>query len=281
MRNVPPRRTRQRPTAMPVGKPLSRREMLAWLVSLSAVAAGGACSIGGLLAFLARRAESAALIPTITPQLTPNLTPTVPPLPPDVIPRSAWNALPPDHTAAEEFGFASAENPTGWFVYSGDLAAIYTTAVIHHSFPILRDGGTMRALQDIHRNTRQWADIGYHFGIDGAGKVYEGRDIRVRGASVAGYNTGSLGIVLMGNFEQEAPSSAQVVALQRLLYWLKGAYRLTHLAGHYEFNPTTVCPGRNMRPYIGILTESLGLQRGTGGYVPPKVQSQPVGATCC
>lgn len=260
---------------------ISRREMLAWLLGLGGLAASGACSIGGLLVFLARRAQSLAVQPTGTPMPTPDLTPTAPPLPPEVIRRADWNALPPDHTAEEEFGFASAENPTGWYVYEGDLAAIYTTAVIHHSFPLLRDSGTMRALQDIHRNTRRWADIGYHFGIDGAGNVYEGRDIRVRGASVAGYNTGTLGIVLMGNFEIESPSHAQLVALQRLLYWLKQAYSLTHLAGHYEFNPTTVCPGANMRPYLSLLAESLGLQRGTGGYVPPKAQSRRLDSACC
>ncbi len=265
----------------PRAEGISRRELLAWLIGLGGLATSGACSLGGLLVFLARRAQSPAAQPTDTPMPTPNLTPTAPPLPPDVIRRADWNALPPDHTAEEEFGFASAENPTGWYVYEGDLAAIYTTAVIHHSFPLLRDSGTMRALQDIHRNVRRWADIGYHFGIDGAGKVYEGRDIRVRGASVAGYNTGTLGIVLMGNFEVESPSSAQLVALQRLLYWLKQTYRLTHLAGHYEFNPTTVCPGANMRPYLNLLADSLALRRGTGGYVPPKVQSQRLSGACC
>jgi hypothetical protein len=247
---------------------------------LSGLAVSGSCSLGGLLVFLARRAESHALQATAVPTPTPNLTPTAPPLPPNVIPRAAWNALPPDHTAEEEYGFASAENPTGWYVYEGDLAAIYTTVVIHHSFPLLRDSGTMRALQEIHRNTRHWADIGYHFGIDGSGKVYEGRDIRVRGANVAGYNTGTIGVVLMGNFEVEAPSQAQLVALQRLLYWLKQTYRLTHLAGHYEFNPTTACPGKNMRPYLSLLAQSLSLERGTGGYVPPKAYSQRL-VPCC
>jgi hypothetical protein len=260
---------------------ISRREMLAWLIGLSGLAASGACSLGGLLIFLARRARSFPAQPTETPIPTPDLTPTEPPLPPEVIRRADWGALPPDHTAEQEFGFAGAENPTGWYVYEGDLATIYTTAVIHHSFPLLRDSGTMRALQDIHRNTRRWADIGYHFGIDGAGRVYEGRDIRVRGASVAGYNTGTLGIVLMGNFEVESPSRAQLVALQRLLYWLKQTYRLTHLAGHYEFNPTTACPGANMRPYLNLLAESLALQRGTGGYVPPRAQSQRISGACC
>jgi hypothetical protein len=261
-------------------KGMTRREWLIWAASLGGLAASGMCSVGALLAFLARRAELAAQA-TLTPSPTPNLTPTAPPLPTEVIRRSDWGALPPDHTAEDEFGFASPENPTGWYVYSGDLTAIYTTAVIHHSFPLLRESGTMRALQDLHMRTRRWADIGYHFGIDGKGKVYEGRDIRVRGASVAGYNTGTLGIVLMGNFEIETPSPAQLVALQRLLYDLKQTYRLTHLAGHYEFNPTTVCPGRNMYPYLRLLAESLGLQRGTGGYVPPKVQSHQRNQVCC
>ena len=42
-------------------------------------------------------------------------------------------------------------------------------------------------------------DIGYHFGIDCSGVIYEGRDIRLKGSNVRNYNTGVIGIVLLNN----------------------------------------------------------------------------------
>ena len=105
--------------------------------------------------------------------------------------------------------------------------------------------------------------------IDGKGIIYAGRDIQVRGASVAGHNTGTIGVVLIGDFQQDTPASAQLASLHVLINWLTLVYHLTHLAGHYEFNPETVCPGPNLRPYLDGLAQQAGLQRGTGGYVPP------------
>jgi hypothetical protein len=48
-----------------------------------------------------------------------------------------------------------------------------------------------------------------------------------------------------------------------------GLVGLTHLAGHDEFNPESVCPGQNMLPHPDALAQNAGLQRGTGGYVAP------------
>ena len=50
---------------------------------------------------------------------------------------------------------------------------------------------------------RGWTDIGYHFVIDPAGTIYEGRDIRVRGAHVEGANTGKVGLLLLGDFQPD------------------------------------------------------------------------------
>ena len=138
----------------------------------------------------------------------------------------------------------------------------------------------MRAIQDLHMDDDHWADIGYHYGIDGRGATYAGRDIHVRGASVAGHNTGTIGIVLIGDFQRETPSELQIVALHMLVNWLKATYGITHLAGHYEFNPETVCPGMNMRPYLDVVAQQAGLQRGTGGYVAP-TNGAPAAKNCC
>ena len=250
-------------------KPMSRREALLWIATLSGGAAAGICGLGGLVAALfARRnsPEGDSTPATLTPEMQP---PTPTPQPPVILPRSAWGARDVNHQASAEPGFYSPDNLLGWRAYPGDLASVYSTVAIHHSFPIRRDTGTMREIQDLHQDTQHWADIGYHYGIGGNGTIYEGRDIHVRGASVAGFNTGTIGVVLIGDFEQEMPAESQLASLVTLVVWLTQAYTLTHLAGHYEFNPETVCPGQNMKPYLDPLALAAGLQRGTGGYVTP------------
>lgn len=186
------------------------------------------------------------------------------PLPemPVPIPRSEWDARPVNHEAINEYGFASEANPTGWLVYPDDLQTIYHTLSVHHSGVAQVFNETMRSIQDEHLDRRGWADIGYHFGIDPQGRIYAGRDIRVRGSSVAGGNTGVIGVVIMGDFELEAPTDAQLVALQTLTNWLTETYALTHLAGHNDLNPDiTVCPGRFMYPYLDVLAHGAGLSR--------------------
>ncbi|MCC7447992.1 MAG: N-acetylmuramoyl-L-alanine amidase [Anaerolineae bacterium] len=257
---------------------LTRREFLV-VSTLAAGAIGGLCGVGGLAGtlLLARRFQK---LPTSTP---PDPTITTAPIlaPPAIVAREAWGARPINHAAENEKGIASPTNPNGWYVYTGDLATIYRTVAIHHSYPIRRDTGTMRDIQNLHIDTQKWADIAYHFGIDGKGIIYAGRDIQARGASVAGHNTGTIGVVLIGDFQQETPATAQLSSLQTLVKWLTLAYHLTHLAGHYEFNSETVCPGTYLRPYLDGLARQAGLQRGTGGYVPPTNNLTPNPTKSC
>ncbi|MEZ6194769.1 MAG: peptidoglycan recognition family protein [Planctomycetota bacterium] len=79
----------------------------------------------------------------------------------------------------------------------------------------------MRSYQSAHFQ-RGWADIGYHFVIDGAGRIWEGRLTRWQGAHAgnADLNRGNIGICLMGNYEERQPSAEQVSALRSLLTWL-------------------------------------------------------------
>ncbi|HEX2906731.1 MAG TPA: peptidoglycan recognition family protein [Phototrophicaceae bacterium] len=192
-----------------------------------------------------------------------------PPIQLIIIPRPAWDARAPNHEAPDEYGFAASPTDPAWYVYPGSLAEVYTTVVIHHSAMTQDASETMRNIQDLHLDVNQWADIGYHYGIDQDGHVYEGRDIGSRGASVTGHNTGTIGVVVMGNFQVDQPQPAQLATLQTLVNWLTEAYTLTHLAGHSEFDTHTVCPGQHLAVYLDALAQNAGLQRGTGGYVAP------------
>ncbi|MCL4871090.1 MAG: peptidoglycan recognition protein family protein [Anaerolineae bacterium] len=186
------------------------------------------------------------------------------------ISRAQWGALPPDHTAREENGFFHPQhNPGGWLVYTRPLTELLNTLVIHHS---AEDAGQMgvREIQRLHIEQNGWADIGYHFVIDGVGIGYEARPLTVRGVHVRAANTGTVGIVLLGNFEINHPRPAQLDTLEQLVAFLVGQYPgLTHLAAHADFNEETVCPGRNMLPWLRPLALRHYLQYGTEGYQMP------------
>lgn len=89
---------------------------------------------------------------------------------------------------------------------------------------------TVRAIYQLHAVTNDWGDIGYHFLIDEEGRIYEGRysgddglpahdaDGKVVTAfHVGGFNSGNLGIALLGTFTEQGPKEAARAALTRLV----------------------------------------------------------------
>jgi hypothetical protein len=239
---------------------ITRREALVVTGLAATVCAASTLGVGGLLLLRRRAAPTATPFPSSTPDLPPQ---------PIIVPRLAWGAREPDRAAPNEFGYAESPLDNGWWVYPGDLAEVYNTVVIHHTAHAQDTVETMQDIQNLHMNRNGWADIGYHFGIDIEGNIYEGRDIGVRGSSVSGYNTGLIGVTLMGNFEVDQPTAAQLSATQKLVNWLAALYSLSHLAGHSEFNSNTVCPGESLASQLDTFASIAGLQRGTGGYVAP------------
>src|SRR3546814_2636160 len=59
--------------------------------------------------------------------------------------------------------------------------------------------------------------ISYHFPVTPAGLVFEGLGIDRVGAAIAGYNTPTANIVLVGNYDQEAPPRPMLEAVDSLL----------------------------------------------------------------
>jgi hypothetical protein len=70
--------------------------------------------------------------------------------------------------------------------------------------------------------------IGYHFVVDENGQIYEGRQGGkfVVGGHAYCNNVGTIGIVLLGNFEIEQPSQKQAQSLQWLLSDLARKYNI-------------------------------------------------------
>lgn len=192
---------------------------------------------------------------------------------PPVITRAQWNARPPNPDAANENGTYSLANVEGWREYDAPLRDVYRTVVVHHSVEYdANDLDTIQHVQDLHMDDRGWADIAYHFVVGKSGQVFEGRALDVRGTHVSGYNTGSVGVVFLGNLHETQPMPEQLDQGRQLIDWLALRLELTHIAGHTDFNPESVCPGQYMLPYLDMFAMSAGLIVGTSGYDPPREQ---------
>ncbi|NNM27374.1 MAG: N-acetylmuramoyl-L-alanine amidase [Phycisphaerales bacterium] len=106
------------------------------------------------------------------------------------------------------------------------------------------------AIRRSHRG-RRWGDIGYHFAVDRGGRVWEARPLNYQGAHVKNYNEGNIGIVALGNFEDQLPSRPQLEALHRHVYALMQTFRVpvSQLRTHQQW-AATACPGRNLQRFM-------------------------------
>lgn len=174
---------------------------------LQRLALVGAFGVGGATTALLRSRARVVVLPHGDD--LPVASPTIVRL--AVVSRGDWGALPVNHSARNENGFYQrGTNPAGWYVYEGDLHDRYQTLIMRHSAFYQADGlATLHEVQRLHREDRQWADIGYHFLIDIDGTIYEGRDLAARGVHTRDHNTGSAGLCLLGDYRFVAPPAAQ------------------------------------------------------------------------
>lgn len=142
-----------------------------------------------------------------------------------------------------------------------DVAMTPYRVTVHHTAsgtPMSEEATikSVRAIQNFHMDGRtgvgkeNFDDIGYHFLIDGEGRVIEGRSPDVMGAHARGANVGNIGVAMMGDFNVTKPTSAQVDSLERLVVFLAVKYRHDpanqgFLEGHKHYDPTS-CPGANL-----------------------------------
>jgi flagellar hook assembly protein FlgD len=101
-------------------------------------------------------------------------------------------------------------------------------SVVHHtagsnSYSAAQSAAIVRGIQRYHVLGNGWDDIGYNFLVDKYGRVFEGRRggiaQNVVGAHAGGFNTGSVGVAVLGNYQSAGFSSAARTALQNLLAW--------------------------------------------------------------
>lgn len=99
--------------------------------------------------------------------------------------------------------------------------------------------------------TRGYGDIAYHFVIDRRGTIWEARSLAYEGAHVSGQNDKNIGIMLLGNYEEQTVSDKQKDALQGLLASLRKKFQIKQhrLFGHRDLGKS-LCPGKNLYKYV-------------------------------
>jgi hypothetical protein len=170
-------------------------------------------------------------------------------------------------------------------------------AIVHHTagrndYSRAEAAAIVKGIQLFHVQGNGWNDIGYNFLVDRFGTVYEGRfggvDRNVVGAHALGFNTGSVGIALLGTYGNTAPSAAAQEAIARLIAWrldlahvdptsfltyISGGserYRsgipvlLSAVSGHRDTG-FTECPGNELYARLGAIA---AVARDSGG---PKI----------
>ena len=197
---------------------------------------------------------------------------------PQIVPRSGWQADESIRRAAP--------------LYADTLRM----AFVHHTagtndYTRLQAPAIVRGIEVYHVKGNGWNDIGYNALVDRFGTVYEGRyggiDRNVVGAHAKGFNTGSFGIAVLGNFQTADPPQAAVDALVRTLAWRLDLAHVDPLStvnaissGNERFNPgipvllraisghrdtgLTECPGQRLYallPSIAKRVAALGLPK--------------------
>jgi hypothetical protein len=197
---------------------------------------------------------------------------------PAIVPRSAWQADESIRRAAPLY------------------AATLRMAFVHHTagtndYTKLQAPAIVRGIELYHVKGNGWNDIGYNALVDRFGTVYEGRyggiDRNVVGAHAKGFNTGSFGIAVMGNYQAVDPPQAEIDALVRTLAWRLDLGHVDPLStvnaissGNERFNAgipvllraisghrdtgLTECPGQRlyvMLPSIAKRVAALGLPK--------------------
>lgn len=129
--------------------------------------------------------------------------------------------------------------------------------IVHHSWKPTAaqfNKKTVESIYNYHVYHNGWLDIGYHFLISPDGRlIYVGRPANVVGAHINAdfiKNTGSVGICLIGNYDEEKPSRQALYALSILIFSLCEKYNIKpdqvfgHCEGYNSFYKS--CPGKNL-----------------------------------
>jgi hypothetical protein len=166
-----------------------------------------------------------------------------PPLPPSAL------------LAVEQWGGSTAQ--------SGPPPHRITRITVHHQGEVFKPEhdpvAYLRRLQQWSRLSKRWADIPYHYVIAPDGRVFMARPEQIPGDTNTGYDTrGHALVMLLGNFEAQQPSPAQLDSAVQLMAWLADRHGLgaERIASHRDYSET-LCPGANLYPQLPALRAAV------------------------
>jgi hypothetical protein len=200
---------------------------------------------------------------------------------PPILTRAQWGA---DESLRS--GFAGyGETIKAAFVHHTTGASDYTSADVP---------GMIRAIYAYHTQTLGWSDIGYNFIVDRFGRLFEGRwggmDKPVIGAHTGGFNTDTVGVAALGDYEANPVPAAVEAGLGQVLGWKLGLHgrdpygRTTLVSGGGDNNrypagqavefdvvsghrdaSYTLCPGQYLYPRLPVLRSEAATYMGQPG----------------
>lgn len=167
-----------------------------------------------------------------------------------LIPRTSWTNQRPNMGDTNPMGGISAIT-----VHHDGMSPeiIRTTADAARRLELIRSS---------HVESRGWADIGYHLIVDPQGRIWQGRPMNLQGAHVKDQNPHNLGVLVMGNFEEQHPTREALSVLDQLLAQQAMAHRvpMSAIRTHQEW-ASTACPGRHLQAYMVATRSGKGRLR--------------------
>ena len=135
----------------------------------------------------------------------------------------------------------------------------------------------VKVIQDFHMHGRGWTDIAYHYLIDAAGDIIEGRPELVVGAHAGNHewNLDNVGVCLLGTYNppKNDPVTAQELdALVSVGRYLVARYHIDpNIKGHRDYHSTD-CPGDELYAKRAWLRQQIARPA-------PAVPAAPAGLT--
>jgi hypothetical protein len=178
-------------------------------------------------------------------------------------------------------------------------SAVHFT-VVHHTagtntYTAAQSAAIVRGIELYHVKGNGWNDIGYNFLVDKYGQVFEGRyggvDKAIVGAHSLGFNTGSVGVAVLGDYGTASITAAAKTSLEQLLAWRLDlahidplstiswtsggnprfpsgvAVQLRAISGHRDTNFTD-CPGTVLFGELPGIAKDVALLGGPKVYAP-------------
>lgn len=124
---------------------------------------------------------------------------------------------------------------------------------------------TVDMIRHWHVDQNGWSDIGYNVIIYRDGSVHGGRDLdgdgdfyEETGAHARGFNTGSIGICLIGGVDKDNLADAnftlvQYTALAQVVIDIQSKHPIKNIIGHRDVDPKKECPSFDVKALLGNL----------------------------